>query len=43
VYVTTVKPGVVELRQVSFDVLRRVRMPRKVDGGFLKAPAALRE
>ncbi|BAC71446.1 conjugal transfer protein TraS [Streptomyces avermitilis] len=43
VYVTTVKPGVVELRLVGFDVLRRVRMPRKVDGGFLKVPVALRE
>ncbi|MFC9930253.1 FtsK/SpoIIIE domain-containing protein [Streptomyces sp. NPDC127190] len=43
VYVTTVKPGVVELRLVGFDVLRRVRMPRKLGGGFLKVPVALRE
>ncbi|MFF7374548.1 FtsK/SpoIIIE domain-containing protein [Streptomyces massasporeus] len=43
VYVTTVKPGVVELRLVGFDVLRRVRMPRKVDAGFLQVPVALRE
>jgi S-DNA-T family DNA segregation ATPase FtsK/SpoIIIE len=43
VYVTTVKPGVVELRLVGFDVLRKVRMPRKVDAGFLKVPVALRE
>ncbi|MET8558954.1 FtsK/SpoIIIE domain-containing protein [Streptomyces sp. NPDC004959] len=44
VYVTTVKPGVVELRLVGFDVLRRVRMPRKVSGaGLLKVPVALRE
>ncbi|MER7838512.1 FtsK/SpoIIIE domain-containing protein [Streptomyces sp. NPDC096040] len=43
VYVTTVKPGVVELRLVGYDVLRRVRMPRKVGGGFLKVPVALRE
>ncbi|MEU8850638.1 FtsK/SpoIIIE domain-containing protein [Streptomyces sp. NPDC048564] len=43
VYVTTVKPGVVELRLVGFNVLRRVRMPRKVGGGFLKVPVALRE
>ncbi|WP_416981396.1 FtsK/SpoIIIE domain-containing protein [Streptomyces sp. T028] len=43
VYVTTVKPGVVELRLVGFDVLRKVRMPRKTDAGFLKVPVALRE
>jgi S-DNA-T family DNA segregation ATPase FtsK/SpoIIIE len=43
VYVTTVKPGVVELRLVGYDVLRRVRMPRKIAGGLLKAPVALRE
>jgi S-DNA-T family DNA segregation ATPase FtsK/SpoIIIE len=43
VYVTTVKPGVVELRLVGFDVLRRVRMPRKVDAQFLQVPVALRE
>jgi S-DNA-T family DNA segregation ATPase FtsK/SpoIIIE len=43
VYVSTVKPGVVELRLVGFDVLRQVRMPRKVDAGFLQVPVALRE
>ncbi|MFE2064043.1 FtsK/SpoIIIE domain-containing protein [Streptomyces sp. NPDC059467] len=43
VYVTTVKPGVVELRLVGYDVLRRVRMPRKTGVGFLKVPVALRE
>ena len=43
VYVTTVKPGVVELRLVGYDVLRRVRMPRKVDSGHLRIPVALRE
>ncbi|MEU6280051.1 FtsK/SpoIIIE domain-containing protein [Streptomyces sp. NPDC047028] len=43
VYVTTVKPGVVELRLVGYDVLRRVRMPRKTGSGFLKIPVALRE
>jgi S-DNA-T family DNA segregation ATPase FtsK/SpoIIIE len=43
VYVTTVKPGVVELRLVGFDVLNRVRMPRKAHGGLLKVPVALRE
>jgi S-DNA-T family DNA segregation ATPase FtsK/SpoIIIE len=43
VYVHTIKPGVVELRLVGFDVLRKVRMPRKVDTGLLKVPVALRE
>jgi S-DNA-T family DNA segregation ATPase FtsK/SpoIIIE len=43
VYVNTVKPGVVELRLVGYDVLRRVRMPRKADSGFLKVPVAPRE
>ncbi|MEV1022195.1 FtsK/SpoIIIE domain-containing protein [Streptomyces sp. NPDC050264] len=43
VYVTTVKPGVVELRLVGFDVLRKVRMPRKTAADFLKVPVALRE
>ena len=43
VYVTTVKPGVVELRLVGYDVLRKVRMPRKAADGFLKVPVALRE
>ncbi len=43
VYVTTIKPGVVELRLVGFDVLRKVRMPRKVAADFLKVPVALRE
>lgn len=43
VYVSVVKPGVVELRLVGFDVLRKVRMPRKTSGGFLKVPVAMRE
>ena len=43
VYVAEVKPGVVELRLVGFDVLDRVRMPRKVEGGVLRVPVALRE
>jgi S-DNA-T family DNA segregation ATPase FtsK/SpoIIIE len=43
VYVSTLKPGVVELRLVGFDVLRKVRMPRKTEGGFLKVSVALRE
>ncbi|MGW5199197.1 FtsK/SpoIIIE domain-containing protein [Streptomyces spiralis] len=43
VYVKDVKPGVVELRLVGFDVLRKVRMPRRIDGGLLRVPVALRE
>ncbi|MGW1809960.1 FtsK/SpoIIIE domain-containing protein [Streptomyces sp. NPDC002078] len=43
VYVRDIKPGVVELRLVGFDVLRKVRMPRRSDGGLLQVPVALRE
>ncbi|MFD4876037.1 FtsK/SpoIIIE domain-containing protein [Streptomyces sp. NPDC058420] len=43
VYVKDVKPGVVELRLIGFDVLRKVRMPRRTEGGLLKVPVALRE
>lgn len=43
VYVTPVKPGVVELRLVGFDVLHRVRMPKKAAGGALRVPVAMRE
>ena len=43
VYVRDVKPGVVELRLVGFDVLRKVRMPRRTDAGPLRVPVALRE
>ncbi|NJP99358.1 FtsK/SpoIIIE domain-containing protein [Streptomyces zingiberis] len=43
VYVTTVRPGVVELRLVGFDVLRQVRMPGRAGGRLLSAPVALRE
>jgi S-DNA-T family DNA segregation ATPase FtsK/SpoIIIE len=43
VYVRDVKPGVVELRLVGFDVLRKVRMPRRTDAGPLQVPVALRE
>lgn len=42
-YVRDVKPGVVELRLVGFDMLHNVRMPRKAGGGFLEVPVALRE
>ncbi|MFE7170068.1 FtsK/SpoIIIE domain-containing protein [Streptomyces sp. NPDC057616] len=43
VYVRDVKPGVVELRLVGFDVLRKVRMPRRVSGDLLRVPVAVRE
>jgi S-DNA-T family DNA segregation ATPase FtsK/SpoIIIE len=43
VYVRDVRPGVVELRLVGYDVLRKVRMPRHVDSGLLRVPVALRE
>jgi S-DNA-T family DNA segregation ATPase FtsK/SpoIIIE len=43
VHVAGIKPGVVELRLVGFDVLRKVRMPRGVEGNFLAVPVALRE
>ena len=43
VHVRDIKPGVVELRLVGFDVLRKVRMPRRLDGGPLRIPVALRE
>ena len=42
-YVTPVKPGVVELRLVGFDVLHRVRMPKRAAGGALRVPVAMRE
>ncbi|MET9554312.1 FtsK/SpoIIIE domain-containing protein [Streptomyces sp. NPDC006645] len=43
VHVVSVKPGVVELRLVGFDVLRSVRMPRRVERDLLAVPVALRE
>ncbi|MBG0853707.1 conjugal transfer protein TraS [Streptomyces spinoverrucosus] len=43
VYVRDVKPGVVELRLVGYDVLRKVRMPRRTEAGPLRVPVALRE
>ncbi|MGW2504900.1 FtsK/SpoIIIE domain-containing protein [Streptomyces sp. NPDC001588] len=43
VYVRDIKPGVVELRLVGFDVLRKVRMPRRTVGDLLRVPVALRE
>ncbi|GAA1101487.1 FtsK/SpoIIIE domain-containing protein [Kitasatospora arboriphila] len=43
VHVAEIKPGVVELRMTGFDVLRRVRMPRRVPTGELVVPVAMRE
>lgn len=43
VHVVEIKPGVVELRLVGFDVLRNVRMPRRSPSGPMRVPVALRE
>ncbi|MFG2821816.1 FtsK/SpoIIIE domain-containing protein [Kitasatospora sp. NPDC048365] len=43
VHVAEIKPGVVELRMTGFDVLRQVRMPRRVPSGHLVVPVAMRE
>ncbi|MFD9751636.1 FtsK/SpoIIIE domain-containing protein [[Kitasatospora] papulosa] len=47
VHVVEIKPGFVELRMTGYDVLRRVKMPRrlprKVTSGPLVVPVALRE
>lgn len=44
VHVTVVKPGTVELRMTGYDVLRRVRLPRRgLPTGPLVVPVALRE
>jgi DNA segregation ATPase FtsK/SpoIIIE, S-DNA-T family len=43
VHVVEVKPGLVELRMVGFDVLNKVRMPRRVPSGPLRLPVALRD
>ncbi|MFD3521222.1 FtsK/SpoIIIE domain-containing protein [Streptomyces sp. NPDC058653] len=43
VHVTAVKPGVVELRMVGFDVLARIRMPRAARPDVLRVPVAMRE
>ncbi|GAA2269332.1 conjugal transfer protein TraS [Streptomyces ruber] len=43
VTVTETKPGYVELRMTGYDVLRRVRMPRKARPHDLIVPVALRE
>ncbi|MFE5174078.1 FtsK/SpoIIIE domain-containing protein [Streptomyces sp. NPDC056634] len=43
VNVITTKPGYVELRMTGFDVLERVRMPRKAMPHDLVVPVALRD
>ncbi|MFB7643582.1 FtsK/SpoIIIE domain-containing protein [Streptomyces sp. NPDC056084] len=43
VHVIPTKPGYVELRMTSYDVLRRVRMPRKAAPHDLVVPVALRD
>ncbi len=43
VTVAETKPGYVELRMTGYDVLRRVRMPRKAMSRDLIVPVALRE
>ncbi|MEV0023307.1 FtsK/SpoIIIE domain-containing protein [Streptomyces atroolivaceus] len=47
VHVVEIKPGFVELRMTGYDVLRRVKMPRrlprKTPSGPLVVPVALRE
>ncbi|MFJ9073966.1 FtsK/SpoIIIE domain-containing protein [Streptomyces sp. NPDC102278] len=42
-HVVETKPGFVELRMTGYDVLRRVKMPRRLPSGRLVAPVALRE
>ncbi|MET7539552.1 FtsK/SpoIIIE domain-containing protein [Streptomyces sp. NPDC005507] len=43
VHVIAKKPGYVELRMTGFDVLKRVRMPRKAMAHDLVVPVALRD
>ncbi|MGW2820843.1 FtsK/SpoIIIE domain-containing protein [Streptomyces sp. NPDC001443] len=43
VTVVETKPGFVELRMTGYDVLRRVRMPRKARPHGMTVPVALRE
>ncbi|MBB1256563.1 FtsK/SpoIIIE domain-containing protein [Streptomyces alkaliterrae] len=43
VNVVETKPGVVELRMTGYDVLRRVRMPRRARSGPMVVPVAVRE
>ncbi|MEV5973009.1 FtsK/SpoIIIE domain-containing protein [Streptomyces sp. NPDC051921] len=43
VNVVEIKPGFVELRMTGYDVLRRVKLPRRVPTGPMTVPVALRE
>ncbi|MFI0741377.1 FtsK/SpoIIIE domain-containing protein, partial [Streptomyces sp. NPDC021100] len=43
VHVIETRPGFVELRMTGYDVLRRVRMPRKVRPADMVVPVALRD
>ncbi|MFJ8566500.1 FtsK/SpoIIIE domain-containing protein [Streptomyces sp. NPDC093514] len=43
VHVVQTKPGFVELRMTGYDVLRRVKMPRRRPSGQMVVPVALRE
>ncbi|MER7566667.1 FtsK/SpoIIIE domain-containing protein [Streptomyces sp. NPDC097941] len=43
VRVVVTKPGFVELRMTGYDVLRRVRMPRKAQPHGMAVPVALRD
>ncbi|MEU5092401.1 FtsK/SpoIIIE domain-containing protein [Streptomyces sp. NPDC021356] len=43
VTIAETKPGYVELRMTGYDVLRRVRMPRRARPADLAVPVALRE
>ncbi|MFD9521104.1 FtsK/SpoIIIE domain-containing protein [Streptomyces sp. NPDC059979] len=43
VNVVETKPGFVELRMTGYDVLRRVKMPRRRPSGQMVVPVALRE
>ncbi|WOI63348.1 FtsK/SpoIIIE domain-containing protein [Streptomyces fradiae] len=43
VNVVETRPGFVELRMTGYDVLRRVKMPRRIPSGPMTVPVALRE
>ncbi|MET9884663.1 FtsK/SpoIIIE domain-containing protein [Streptomyces sp. NPDC006430] len=43
VNVVEIRPGFVELRMTGYDVLQRVRMPRRYPSGPMTVPVALRE
>ncbi|MFE3553623.1 FtsK/SpoIIIE domain-containing protein [Streptomyces sp. NPDC059193] len=43
VHVVETRPGFVELRMTGYDVLRRVKMPRRRPSGQMAVPVALRD